>query len=229
MDFSKAFTYVFEDPNWIMKVLIGGIVLLIPIVNFAAFGYMLTTMKNIADGQPQPLPEWGAFGDHFMKGLYAVVGVFVYLLPGILVICCGNILTAVVGGGASAIGGRQAGNAIGGIVSLVALCLSCVAYLYIFIASLTMYAPLTRFAMSANQLSLFWDFRGNLDLITKNLGNYVMALIISWVAVFVGYFGLILCIIGVVFTLFWAYLVISSAFAQFWQQAQAQGTLPAMA
>jgi hypothetical protein len=226
MDIGKSFTYVFEDKNWIMKVLIGGIVLLIPIVNFAVYGYMLTTLKNVADGQPSPLPEWSDFGAHFMKGLYAAIGVIVYLLPGILVICCAQALTIGVTATAGAAGGRDAGGAAASIVGFLGLCLSCIAYLYIFVAALTLYAPLTRFAMSANQLSLFWDFRGNLAFIQKNLTNYIIALLIAWVASFVAGFGIILCIVGVLFTSFWGTLVAANVFGQLWKN---QSAPPAMA
>ncbi len=217
MDIGKSFTYVFEDPNWIMKVLIGGIVLLIPIVNFAVFGYMLTTLKNVADGQPNPLPEWSDFGAHFMKGLYAFVGALVYLLPGIIVICCAQLLTIGVGSVAGAAGGRDTGGALASAVGFLGLCLSCIAYLYIFLAALTLYAPMTRFAMSANQLSLFWDFRGNLAFIQRNLTNYIIALLISFVASFVAEFGIILCIVGVLFTLFWGYMVWAHVFGHLWK------------
>lgn len=226
MDIGKAFTYVFEDPNWIMKILIGGIVLLIPIVNFAVYGYMLTTLKNVADGQPNPLPEWSDFGAHFMKGLYAAVGVIVYLLPGIIVICCAQVMTIALSTAAGAAGGRDASSTVGGIVAFLGLCLSCIAYLYIFVAALTLYAPLTRFAMSANQLSIFWDFRGNLTFIQKNLSNYIIALLIAWVASFVAGFGIILCIVGVLFTTFWGTLVSANVFGQLWRNQA--GSPPAM-
>ena len=221
MDIGKSFTYVFEDPKWIMKVLIGGIVLLIPIVNFAVYGYMLTTLKNVADGQANPLPEWSDFGAHFMKGLYAVVGVIVYLLPGIIVICCAQVLTIGVSAAAGAAGGRDAGGAAASLVGFLGLCLSCIAYLYIFVAALTLYAPLTRYAMSANQLSIFWDFRGNLAFIQKNLTNYIIALLIAWVASFVAGFGIILCIVGVLFTSFWGTLVAANVFGQLWKNQAA--------
>lgn len=216
MDIGKSFTYVFEDPKWMMKVLIGGIVLLIPIVNFAVYGFMLTAMKNVADGQANPLPEWSDFGAHFMKGLYAAVGVIVYLLPGIVVICCAQVLTIGLSSVAGAAGGRDAGGAVAGIVGFLGLCLMCIAYLYIFVAALTLYAPITRFAMSANQLSLFWDFRGNLAFIQKNLSNYIIALLIAFVASFVAEFGIILCIVGFLFTSFWATLVAANVFGQMW-------------
>ncbi len=223
MDIGKAFTYVFEDPNWIMKVLIGGIVLLIPIVNFAVYGYMLTTLKNVADGQPNPLPEWGEFGAHFMKGLYAFVGILVYFLPAIIVYCCIFVLTfgMSAAAGSSTGSGSDAGSSLAGVLGLVTLCLQCLVGIYALLAGLTLYAPLTRFAMSANQLSIFWDFRGNLAFIQKNLTNYIIALLIAFVASFVAEFGLILCIVGVLFTLFWAQMVAANVFGQLWRNQAA--------
>lgn len=231
MDIGKSFTYVFEDPNWIMKVLIGGIVGLIPIVNFAAYGYMLTAMRNVAEGQPNPLPEWSNFGAHFMKGLYAFVGILVYFLPVIVISCCVGILGAVAGGAVGSTTGSSsdAGGALAGLIGIVTLCLNCVVALYSLVAGVTLYAPLTRFAMSDNQLSVFWDVRGSLDLIMKNVGNYVMALLITLVAGFVASFGIILCVVGYFFTLFWSLLVAANVFGQFWRNTQGAASAPAPA
>ena len=231
MDIGKSFTYVFEDPNWIKKVLIGGLVGIIPIVNFATYGYMLTVMKNIADGQPNPLPEWSEFGAFFMKGLYAFIGILVYILPIIIISCCLGVVTGVLGGaaGASTDPNSSAGGALVGVMSIVSLCLNCVMGLYGLVVAVVIYAALTRFAMSNNQLSIFWDIRGNLDLITKNVGNYIIALLIAIVASFIAGFGIILCVVGVFFTSFWALLVAANVFGQFWRTSQGMGpaNLPA--
>lgn len=221
MDIGKSFTYVFEDANWIMKLVIGGLVSLVPIVNFAALGYMVTTLKNVADGQAQPLPEWSNFGDHFMKGLYVFVGALVYVAPIILLYCCMVAVTAVVGGAGSA-GGSDAATAMTGIVSIVSLCLWCLMMLFVLVVAVMFPAAITRYAMS-NQLSTFWDFRGNFELISKNLSNYIIAILIAWVAGFVAGFGIILCFIGVVFTQFWSQLVSAHVYGQFWRQSQGMG------
>lgn len=223
MDIGKSFTYMMQDPNWIMKILIGGVVGIIPIVNFAAYGYMLTVMKNVAEDQPNPLPEWGDFGAHFMKGLYAFIGILVYILPIILISCCLGIVTSVLGGAAGSTGSSDAAGALGGVIGILSICLNCIIGLYSLVVAVFIYAALTRFAMSNNQLSIFWDFRGTLDLITKNMGNYIMALLISIVASFVAGFGIILCVIGVFFTSFWAMLVAANVFGQFWRNSQGTG------
>jgi len=222
MDIGKAFTYVFEDPNWIMKVVIGGLLMLVPIVGtIVVLGYMLNTLKNVADGMQLPLPEWGEFGNHFMKGLYGFVGVLIYFAPLILLVCCIWVI-AIVGGAGAGAAGNRGGDAIGSVVGLLILCVQCIAGLYGLVAGGTLYAPLTRFAVSANQLSIFWDFRGNFDFISKNIANYVIALLLAWVASLVASFGVILCVVGVLFTSFWSYLVSAYLFGQLWRQSQGQ-------
>src|SRR5690349_22891790 len=101
MDIGKSFSYVFEDEAWISKVLIGGLLIWIPIVNFAVFGYMMKIAQNVAQGNPRPLPEWGEFGDHFMRGLYWFVIRLVYLLPA--VILYGLFICVVAIGGAACV------------------------------------------------------------------------------------------------------------------------------
>lgn len=228
MDIGKSFTYMFEDPNWIMKILIGGIVSMIPIVNFAGLGYGATALKNIAEGSQNPLPEWGNFGDHFMKGLYVFVGVLVYVSPIILVYCCMGILTTVLGGVGGSTTSGDAGGALAGIISLLSICMSCLVFVLALAVAVMYPAAYTRFAMT-NQLASFWDFRGNFDLIKNNASNYIIAILIAWVASFVAGFGVILCFIGVIFTSFWSQLVSSHVFANFWLQSKGLGAAPALA
>ncbi|MBI3913446.1 MAG: DUF4013 domain-containing protein [Chloroflexi bacterium] len=227
MDIGKAFTHVLDDPKWIMKVLIGGVVSFIPIVNFAALGYALNTTRNVADSNPTPMPEWSDFGNHFMKGLYGFIGALVYFLPVILLQCCLFVLTLGIG---LASGNSRGGDAFAGMLGILSICGNCLTIIFSLFAGITLPAALTRFAMSENQLAVFWDFRGNFDFIKNNVSNYVIALLLGWVAGFVAGFGVILCIVGVVFTYFWSTMVYAHLFGQLWRNSQgAAMQSPAMA
>lgn len=239
MDIGKAFTYVFEDPNWVMKLIIGGAILfvgiilspllLIPLLAAAAIllGYTLQVTRNVAEGSTTPLPAWGDFGTLFMRGLYALIGIIIYFLPVIILACCILILNAVAGSGSStSFSGQTSSNSLTGVAAIVAICLNCIIFIYSLVAGVTLQAPLTRYAMGANQLAVFWDFRGNMDYISKNLSNYVIALLISWVASFIAGFGFILCLIGFFVTTFWAMLVQSYLSGQVWRN-QAYPAAPA--
>jgi hypothetical protein len=86
LDIGKAFSFVFEDEEWICKILIGGLISLIPLVGqFVVLGYALKVAQNVAQGNPRPLPRWGEFGDHLVRGLYEFVIRLVYALPIVLI------------------------------------------------------------------------------------------------------------------------------------------------
>jgi Protein of unknown function (DUF4013) len=238
MDIGKSFSYVFEDPRWVSKVAIGGAILLVGTIliflvalpTLAAliivFGYMLTTIKNVSEGSASPLPEWNDFGGFFMKGLYAAIGAIVVFLPAIVLVCCVVLASMAMGGVAGSNNGNA--NAATGPLSIVVFCFQCIYILYTIVATIYLYAPLTRFAQNG-QLSTFWDLRGNFAFIQSNLGGYVIALIITLVAGFIGELGFILCIIPGFFTWFWSYLVTAHVFGQLARGAPSISSMAPMA
>ncbi len=69
MNIGSAFSYVFDDDDWIKKAAIGGVLVLlssfvIPI--FFVLGYMIQVIKNVRDDVPNPLPDWNDLGDLFI-------------------------------------------------------------------------------------------------------------------------------------------------------------------
>lgn len=239
MDVGKSFSYVFEDPRWVTKVAIGGAILLVgtlfsfllglPLIAalILIFGYMLTVVKNVADGIASPLPEWTDFSGFFMKGLYAAIGAVVIYIPAIVLVCCAVALGAAVG----SLTGNSSDSASSGAASAVGLlivCVQCLYILYAIIAAIYLYAPMTRYALNG-QLSTFWDFRGNLAFIQSNLTGYIIALIMAYIASFVGGLGFILCVIPGFFTLFWSYLVTGHIFGQYARGVPSMPTMTPMA
>ncbi len=231
MDIGKSFSYVFEDPRWVSKVAIGGAILLVGWLFFwvllipllAAYilvgGYALTVVKNVSEGNADPLPEWNDFGGFFMKGLYAGVGALVLYIPVLILFCCILALGAVSGGSQ-----QSNGNSA---TAFLALCFNCLSALFSLVYALYIYAPMTRYALNG-QLSTFWDFGGNLAFIQSNLSGYIIALIMTFIAGFIGGLGFILCAIPGFFTSFWASLVGAHIFGQFARGAPAQMSMTPM-
>ncbi|MCC7512114.1 MAG: DUF4013 domain-containing protein, partial [Anaerolineae bacterium] len=81
MDINKAFTYPFEDKQWISKLGMGAIIGLIPILNFAWTGYMVGLLRNVSNGEAEPLPNWDNIEKKFMDGLILAAAGLVYGLP----------------------------------------------------------------------------------------------------------------------------------------------------
>lgn len=47
MDFGRAISYIRQDPSWLIKVLLGSIITIVPLLNFAALGYSLDVTRNV--------------------------------------------------------------------------------------------------------------------------------------------------------------------------------------
>lgn len=205
MDLERSIKFMFKDEDWLKKLLIGGIVNVVPIVNFAGLGYGVKTQANIIKGEETPLPEWSEFGDFFVKGLLVFVAGLVYYLPLILLSCVmGVIGNALYAGGSDA-------AALGNLFSV---CIGLISFLYGLFAGVILPAGVTMYAVTDEFASMF-RFGEIFRFIGQNLGNYVIAILITMVASTVaGLVGGLVCGIGLLLTVPWSYLVIAHLFAQ---------------
>ena len=82
MDIGRAFSFVFQDPAWIRKILLLAVMFFIPIIGWLIIGgYTLRLIKNVIDGVPQPLPEWDNWGGDLGGGLKVLVVGIVWGIP----------------------------------------------------------------------------------------------------------------------------------------------------
>ncbi len=217
MDIGKSFSYVFEDPNWVKKVLIGGVINLIPIVNFAATGYGVEELKRTYDGSELPLPEWDSFGGYFVKGLMTFVAGFIYSLPALLIYCCVLFVLPAVGLGGSSTSGRgsSGGGQLEGLAGIAFACAACLIVLYAIVVLFMFPALLARYAITG-QFGTFFQFGPAWQLIQTNTGGYVLAVVVWILAnLIAGLVGGIACGLGAAWTGFWASLVGASLFGNF--------------
>lgn len=215
MDIGTSFSYMFQDENWIKKVLIGGLVSFIPIVNFAAIGYMIQVIRNVRAGQALPLPEWDNFGQYFMDGLWIFLIFLVWSIPIIIVACLQGVA------GAAVAENQDMADAYG----IVSVCLSCLIGLWGLVLGIASPAILVRYSEVGQFMSGF-QFIELFSFISANVGNYIIVVLLMWVAGLIASLGVILCVIGVIFTQFWAYLVSGHLLGQL--AAQNRSAAPAV-
>lgn len=84
MDYGKIIKFPMEDKDWIMKIIIGGVLSIIPIVNFISSGYQLKVMKNAINKKPG-MPEWKGFIDLFVKGLIIFVIALLFMIVPLII------------------------------------------------------------------------------------------------------------------------------------------------
>ena len=204
LDLGRAFRFVIEDPDWIKKILIGGVFTLLAAVLVGApfvMGYLVRLTRNVARGEPRPLPEWDDLGGLFMDGLRALavyLGHFVAAL--ILPLTAGGLLLVVIT--ASSHGG-SAGDVIG---TMAAFAMALVyALAGVLMLALMVYVPaaLLRFALY-DRVSAGFEPREVVGIIRRNLGQYLLAVVLYLVANFASQVGIILCCVGVFPLGFWS-------------------------
>jgi hypothetical protein len=222
-DFARPFQYAFEDPNWMKKVLMGGLFLLIPIVGpMVAYGYMIRTMRQVADGNDSSLPEWDQFGDDLMTGLKAMVTVLGYVFPGFIIYFGAQIVGVIL----SAVGGHS--DAVGTIAGLVMMAGMCLGMPILMIGALLSPIGLLRF-VDTGEIGAAFRFGEVLGFVKNNFVNILMALVVGFVGQFIAQFGIIACFIGVLFTMTWALMVQGHAWGQVLKldRARVNGDSPA--
>lgn len=96
LDFQKALKAPMCVDKWLLKVIIGGILLCIPFVNFIVLGYMIKALKNFINKDDR-LPEYNDWGGMFITGLKLLVGCLLFALPFVVIIALLTMLLSKAG------------------------------------------------------------------------------------------------------------------------------------
>ena len=209
MDIGKSFTYVFDDEEWVSKLLIAAVITLVSPIGLGIpllllLGYTVQIVRNVRRGDPRPLPMWDNLGDKFREGLLLFVGFLVYSLPLILLVCPLIVIASVT---------SDNGSPQGGLVALAA-CFGCLAFLWILVVAIVSPALYVRFA-ETGELGAFFRFGDIISFTTSNIGPIVIVVLMGWVASIVaGIVGLVLCLVGSFVTSHWAALVMAHLYSQ---------------
>jgi hypothetical protein len=210
MDIGKSFTYVFDDENWVAKILIGALFVLLSFIVIGipfVLGYIVETVRNVMDGKPRPLPDWADLSPKFTKGLMLFLILLIYSLPIIFVSC----LTWM--GGIIA----EESEAVGAFLA----CMNCLSVLWGFLVAVVTPAATIRYTLTGEFISSF-QFGEIFNFIANNLANYIITFLLSMLAGIIGSLGLIICGVGVLFTSLWALLVEAHLFGQVYRASEPQ-------
>jgi hypothetical protein len=214
IDFGRSFTYLSEDPDWVKKVLIGGLFALACMVLVGipfVLGYFSRTLRNVAAGTRPELPEWDDLGGLFEEGLRLTAVYLVYTLAVIVVL--GVFAAALLMPAILASGSGKSGDALAAVSALGIVALYGIVMLVSLALGLYLPAAIARAALRGSVADAF-AWRENFAFITANLANYALALVSYLVAGFLAQFGVLLCCVGVFPAAFWSYLVLASALGQ---------------
>jgi len=214
MDIGRALSFPFKDAEWVKKILIGGLITLIPFIgSFVAFGYAIEVVRR-AYQNDDTLPEWDDFGGYLTRGFLGWVGALVWAIPLILIGFCAFIP-------AIALSGDDSGAS--GAFFLFGYCL--IIPLAIIFQAFVLPILLGRYAVERNFGAMF-QFSEVIEEIRRAGSALLMVLVVAIVATFVAQLGLIACFIGIIFTTFYSYLAIAHAAGQAYRRARGLSDIP---
>ena len=173
-----SFAWPFQDPGWFSKMVVQGLIFIIPIVGWIALaGWLVLTIDNYRAGRRELPPA----GFHLERGIALFVVLLVY---GIVIAIPITVLYTV--------GGAGHNGAVSALAGLINLALT---LLFAFIApSLILHTYRGGFNGG-------FDVNAVWETATANTSNTVIAGLLVYVARLVGGIGFLLCCVGALFTI----------------------------
>jgi hypothetical protein len=165
-------------------------------------------LRNVARGEARPMPEWDDLGGLFTDGIRALAVYLGHLLAVMIVPVSLGCLVGLVMGGASHAGRGAGAEALGVMAGLGMLGLYVVFGLFMLVLMLYVPAALLRFALYDRVAAAFQP-REVLDVIRRNIGSYLLALVLYLVANLASQVGVVLCCVGTFPLAFWAVCILA--------------------
>jgi len=187
----RAFSFMFEDKNWVVKLILGAVFNLLTLVLIGIpfiFGYLLELAKNSSEGKELPLPEWDKLGDKFIRGLIYLVILIIYSIPGM-------------------------------ILSFIPCVKFCLGPLYFLALAFVLPYITVKYAQTGSFEEVF-RFNEIINFVKANLNNLVIVVLLSIAFVIIALFGILALVVGVFFTGFWAFLAIAYLYGQVYREGK---------
>lgn len=216
MDIGRSFTYATEDQEWWKKVLIVGLLSLIPIAGqFYLVGYALEVLKNVIGGQPTPLPQAvDNFGGRIVKGLMMGIILTIYMLPVAVIAGCAG------GGGQVFLAVMEDQDLATTLMGVWSACFGCLSLLLVIPVGLAapliwgIYAETGNFGAAFQLGKIF-------GMLKSVIGPAFIVLLVAGVAGFAASLaGTLVCGIGLVFTMTYFQLVMAFLHGSLYNKAK---------
>lgn len=230
MDVGKSFTFVFDDSEWVSKILVAAAILVlgilffwilfIPVILAIALlaGYSVEITRRVITGDTQPLPAWDNWGDLIIDGLKVIVIGIVYALPFIVINTCLGIPINVLSKG---------GEAARAFSGLFGAAMGLLNFLWAILWSLLMPAAIGFFA-DRGDLGAAFRFGEVFRLVRENFGTYLLTLVMSWVANLIGGLGVLVCGVGWLATRPYSFFATGHLYGQAYVTAQGKVLQPSV-
>ncbi len=216
MKFGDAFSYVFQDQDWFKKLIIPGLVMLIPILGqIVVLGWSLKVTQNVIRNDPSPLPELD-FGGDLSLGFKALIVSIVYSLPLLVIYIPFMLVTALAS--------NSGEDTIMAVMGIAGVCFGLLAALYGIAMAIVLPAAYARTAVE-DSIGAGLKFGEVFGMVKKAFVPYLLVALGAMVASFIGSLGSIACVIGVLVTMPYAMAITGHLYGQAYMEAKGLQTI----
>jgi hypothetical protein len=195
MDFGRAFTFQFDDQDWVKKILIAAIIPLIPLIgSLAVAGWGIEITRRVIRGEATPLADWNDFGGYLGKGFQFLIIVIVYVIPLIVLGICPTVLLTT-----PAYTSGNVDETTSVLAILATVCFGLIFFVYAIFLAFMLPAALGRLA-DTGELGSALRFREVFGLVKAAPMAYLMVILGGIVSSFIGSLGTIGCGVGMLAT-----------------------------
>ncbi len=206
MDLGLAFSFPFQDEEWVKKVAIAAVIFIIPVIGWIiVFGWAIEISRRVIRDSEETLPDWNEFADYLMLGFKGLLIALVYSIPIIILTVPVFFLSLF-------------DSDLEGVVAILALCTSCISFLYSLALGVALPAGFGILADSDNLADAINPSK-IFDVLKAAPGAYVIVLLGGFIASIVSGLGVIACFIGVLFTAAYALAVQGHLIGQAYNEA----------
>lgn len=213
MDFALAFSFPFQDEDWIKKIAIAGVLCLTVIGTIPVFGWSLMVTKRVITGESPTLPDWSGFGEYIMLAIKGIVVAFVLGLPVMIVVIPASLASTLI-----------TDNDLVTVVTIINICVSCVVILYSILMAFAAPAAMGRLAAS-DSIGSALNVGKLLAMVRAAPSAYLIAVVGQIVAGIAASLGIILCAVGIFLTIAYSMAVQGHLYGQAYKEAAAQGAV----
>ena len=201
-DIGRAFTFPFKDPQWFVKFLIGCLMCILAVVGIGFFilaGYFIQITQRAMRNEDRALPDWDGIGQKLVLGIKIVIVYLVYLLPVMLLMIPLFPLAVLTDH-------PEAGDLVG-LVSLVYF-FGFVLIIVPYSIALTIASPIINYRFALNEsIGDALDVGAIIKDFGKNWQNVLVVVLITIGVQSFAWIGVVLFIVGVLFTILYSYMV----------------------
>ena len=217
MNYGDAFSFVFQDSDWLKKLGIAaalGLLAFIVVGYIPLMGWSIEIARRVINGEAEVLPDWSNIGQYFIDGLKAF-GIYIIWSAPIWLL---SLIFSGLGAATGFMGEGAEAMAVG--LSIASLCVSLFSVVYGIIMAILMVGAFGNLAASES-FGYALNPANAYKRVKANFGDHILTMIVGSVGMSLAtMLGVILCGIGIVIGMAYGFALMGHLYGQVYRQTE---------